>query len=58
MDGAQEVRAEDLNAHMQAVIEWAEQINAKRPYQTLKRLDLKREFLMQSTNHLPQSVDL
>ena len=42
MDGAQEVRAEDLDAHMQAAIEWAEQVNAKRPNQTLKRFNLKR----------------
>jgi len=40
--GAQEVRAEDLDAHMQAIIEWAEQVNAKRPNQTLKRLSLQR----------------
>jgi len=28
--GAQEVRAEDLDAHMQAMIGWAEQVNARR----------------------------
>jgi len=54
--GAQEVRAEDLNAHMQAMIEWAEQVNAKSPNQTLKGSIYKEECKAQGTSHVGDKV--
>jgi len=47
--GAQEVRAEDLDAHMQAMIEWAEQVNAKRPIKHCKGTIYKEECKAQAT---------
>ena len=52
------MRAEDLDAHMQAIIEWAEQVNAKRPNQTLKGsiYMYKEECKAQGTSHVGDKV--
>ena len=54
--GAQEVRVEDLDAHMQAIIEWAEQVKAKRPNQTLNGSIYKEECKAQGTSHVGDKV--
>ena len=47
------MRTEDLNAHMQAMIEWAEEVNTKAKSNMEKAQSKQKNSLMQSTSHLP-----
>ena len=48
----QEVRAEDLDAHMQAMFEWAEEVNAKAKLNIEKAQKSRRNNLMQNSSRL------